>query len=68
MLKRKEAETSKGENVIEESKEFYLLKSDARVVQYFIYKFDIDEIFVNLKTGTCMDWQFFCLEDLLPFF
>ena len=79
LLNRKEAKTAKGKNAIDELKEFYLLKSDARFVQYFINKFDIDtdkdNTPDNLKTATKEAKTEYlhglvadCLRDLIPFF
>ena len=79
LLNRKEAKSSKGKNNIDSLKDFYLLKSDARFIQYFVLKFDIDPLTDNtpdlLKSGTneekityLHDLVSQCLTELLPFF
>ena len=79
LLNRKEAKTSKGKNNIDSLKDFYLLKSDARFIQYFVLKFDIDPLTDNtpdlLKSATneekinyLHDLVSQCLSELLPFF
>ena len=79
LLNRKEVKTSKGKNAIDSFKDFFLVKSDARFIQYFLAKFNFNSLEDNtpplIKTKSpeekvsylhCLVAE--CLRDLLPFF
>ena len=79
ILNRKEAKTGKGKDSIDFLKDFYLLKSDARFCQYFIFKHGLDPEVDNtpdlMKAATNDKKEEFihskvtdALKDLLPFF
>ena len=79
LLNRKEARTAKGKNAIDSFKDIFMLKSDARFIQYFMIKNNFDSSEDNtpplLKTKNPEEKQGFlhnlvaeCLRDLLPYF
>ena len=79
LLNRKEAQTSKGKNAMDSLKDFYLLKSDARLCQYFFHKHGLSQTKDNtpdmmktscatLKVKYLHDLVSSCLRDLLPYF
>ena len=79
ILNRKEAKTGKGKDSIDSQKDFFLLKSDARFCQYFLYKYELDPNVDNspdLLRAACNDKKeaFIhskvaeALKDLLPYF
>ena len=47
LLNRKETLTAKGKNAMDEFKDLYLLKSEARFIQYFFHKFETDPVHDN---------------------
>ena len=79
LLNRKEARTAKGKNAIDSFKDIFMLKSDARFIQYFLIKYNFDPSEDNtpplLKTKSPEEKRDFlhdlvarCLRDLLPYF
>ena len=79
LLNRKETLTAKGKNAMDEFKDLYLLKSEARFIQYFFHKFETDPVHDNtpdsIRTASLKIKKDYlhglvsdCLKDLLPFF
>ena len=79
LLNRKEAQTSKGKHSMDALKDFYALKSDARFIQYFLHKFDLDpqkdntpDLMKHASSDKKLEYLHSmvseCLRDLLPFF
>jgi hypothetical protein len=79
LLNRKEAQTSKGKHAMDALKDFYAVKSDARFIQYFMHKFDLDPQKDNTPDGMKhassekkLEYLHImvseCLKDLMPFF
>ena len=79
LLNRKEAQTSKGKNSLDSLKDLFLLKADARFIQFFLHKHEVDPLKDNtpdlLKTASAERKLAYlhnlvseCLEELLPFF
>ena len=57
LLNRKEAQTSKGKHSMDALKDFYALKSDARFIQYFLHKFDLDPQKDNTPNLMVIWWE-----------
>ena len=51
LLNRKETLTSKGKNAMDGFKDLYILKSDARFLQYFFHKYELDPLVDNTPHG-----------------
>ena len=79
LLNRKEALTAKGKHAVVYLKDLYILKSDARFIQFFLTKLKLDPLLDNtpplLKTASSEKKLAYlhslvsgCLKDLLPYF
>ena len=79
ILNRKDVKSKKGKDAIEAFKEFFLLKSDAMFNNYFIYKYQLDDLVDNsppllkhssseVKAKYLYDLVSEALKDLLPHF